>query len=40
MRGITAEPAGFSYTEEFADRAAEDALLSYLSSLAFEPARS
>jgi DNA oxidative demethylase len=37
MRGITAEPAGFSYTEEFVDRAAEDALLTYLSSLAFEP---
>jgi DNA oxidative demethylase len=37
MRGITAEPAGFTYTEEFMDRAAEDALLAYLSSLAFEP---
>jgi len=33
VRGITLEPAGFTYAEEFMDPATEDALLAYLSLL-------
>ena len=37
MRASLQEPDGFSYADEFMDRATEDNLLAYLSTLVFEP---
>ncbi len=34
---VTREPPGFTYTEDFIDRATEEGLLAYVSSLALRP---
>jgi DNA oxidative demethylase len=37
MRGITVRPSGFTYAEDFIDEEAENALLSFVSSLDLQP---